>query len=68
MVMKVNDFEYKGIFDALKIMRNRHGSVYFVSHEVIEQTHNSDWLVWNCGAILFLLLCGKQIYEEYGYK
>lgn len=50
------------------MMKNRYGSVYFASPEVVDQTHNADFLVWNIGAIVFLLLTGRQIYEELGFK
>ena len=66
--LKVTDFDYKWTFEGTKCPKIRYGSIYFVSPEVIEQSHNDEWLVWNVGAILYLLLSGKQIVEEYGFK
>lgn len=68
VTLKVTDFDYKIMFDQNKIHKNRYGSVYFVSPEVIDLTHNADWLVWNCASIAFLLLSGRQIFEECGFK
>jgi serine/threonine protein kinase len=45
--LKVTDFDYKCMFDQESYSKNRYGSVYFVSPEVIESKHNDDWLVWN---------------------
>lgn len=66
--LKVTDFDYKWTFEGTKIPKIRYGSLYFVSPEVIEQNHNDEWLVWNIGSILYMLLSGKQIVEEYGFK
>lgn len=66
--LKVTDFEYKSMFDKNSYSKNRYGSVYFVSPEVVEKAHNGDWLVWNCGAIVFLLLTGRQIHDEFAFK
>lgn len=49
-------------------MKNRYGSIYFLSPEIIEQNHDFDWLVWNVGAIVYMLLTGRQVLEEYGFQ
>ena len=51
-----------------KYSSNRYGTVYFVSPEVMQGWHNTDWLVWNIGVIAYLLLTGKQPFEAYGFK
>ncbi|CAI2387242.1 unnamed protein product [Moneuplotes crassus] len=66
--VKVIDFEYKTCFDNLKYFKNRYGSVYFVSPEVIRGHHSLDWLVWNIGIIAYFLITGKQPFEVYGFK
>jgi serine/threonine protein kinase len=66
--IKVTDFDYKTIFDKKKYPKHRYGSVYFVSPEVIDNCHNEDCLVWNCGAISYLLFSGKQIHQVYGFQ
>jgi len=64
----ITDFEYKSTFDNKIYFKNRYGSVYFVSPEVMDGVHNADWLVWNIGVITYLLIAGKQPFEVFGFK
>jgi hypothetical protein len=69
--VKITDFYYTTEFKIEKHVRHRYGSVYFVAPEVMDGFVDADWYdwyAWNCGAIAYLLLTGKQFHQVFDHQ
>ena len=57
-VLKIVDFGTSRIFDKNKVMRQTHGTPYYIAPEVIKHNYDYKCDIWSCGVIFYILLSG----------
>jgi serine/threonine protein kinase len=62
-LVKLIDYHLETTFNHQKIIKNRYGSIYFTAPEVIDDSHDQDCIMWNCGILMYLLLLGDLPFD-----
>lgn len=57
--IKIIDFGTSRRFEPNQLMKNSHGTPYYIAPEVLKGEYNEKCDIWSCGVILFILLSGN---------
>lgn len=64
-VLKVVDFGTSRSFEANKKMSQKIGTPYYIAPEVLLNNYDEKCDIWSCGVILFIMLCGCRLCNNY---
>ena len=57
-ILKIVDFGTSKVFDHTKILKQCHGTPYYIAPEVLRENYNEKCDIWSCGVIFYILLSG----------
>jgi len=61
--LKVIDFGTSVEYKKDEILKEVHGTSYYIAPEVIAENYDERCDIWSIGVILYILLCGKPPFD-----